>query len=104
MAKKVTPRRNGSRNARETLEGGAMASSYARLTPMQVLGPTLMVSRSILVARAGIRARLMSVTYARGLIRLQNSTKTRPIAAGCGVRGAFLCSRLAGGAGAAALA
>ena len=60
-----------------------MASSYARLTPMQVLGPTLMVSRSILVARAGIRARLMSVTYARGLIRLQNSTKTRPIAARC---------------------
>ena len=73
--------KNARRNARETLEGGAMASSYARLTPMQVLGPTLMVSRSILVARAGIRARLMSVTYARGLIRLQNSTKTRPIAA-----------------------
>ena len=86
MAKKVTPRRNGSRNARETLEGGAMASSYARLTPMQVLGPTLMVSRSILVARAGIRARLMSVTYARGLVRLQNSTKTRPIAACCFTR------------------
>ena len=40
-----------------------------------------MVSRSMLVARAGILARLMSVTYARGLIRLLNSTKTRPIAA-----------------------
>ena len=81
MAKKVTPRRNGSRNARETLEGGAMASSYARLTPMQVLGPTLMVSRSTLGARAGIPARLLSVTYDRPVIIRLNYAKTRPIAA-----------------------
>jgi hypothetical protein len=40
-----------------------------------------MVSMSMLGARAGTLARLMSVTYARGLIRLLNSTKTRPIAA-----------------------
>jgi translation initiation factor IF-2 len=45
------------------------------------LGPTLMVSRSMLGARAGIPARLLSITYARGLIIPLNSTKTRPIAA-----------------------
>ena len=35
----------------------------------------------MLGARAGIPARLLSITYARGLIRPLNSTKTRPIAA-----------------------
>ena len=39
-----------------------------------------MVSRSILGARAGMLARLMSVTYARGLIRRLDSTNARPIA------------------------
>ena len=80
MAQKVTPRRNGSSNARVTLEGAAMASSHARLTPMQVLGPTRMVSRSMLVARASIPARLMSVTYDRPVIICLNDAKTHPIA------------------------
>ena len=40
-----------------------------------------MVSMSMLGVRAGIPAMLISVTYAHGLIRLLNSTKTRPIAA-----------------------
>ena len=42
-----------------------MASFHARLTPMQVLGPTLMVSRSMLGVRAGIlvHARLIYVGY-----------------------------------------
>ena len=46
-----------------------------------------MVSRSMLGARAGIPTMLMSATYAGGLIRLLNSTKTRPIAAA-----AFFCT------------
>ena len=40
-----------------------------------------MVSRSMLVARAGIRASLMSVTYDRLVIIRLNDAKTRPIAA-----------------------
>ena len=83
MAKKVTPRRKGSSNARGTLEGAAMDLSHARLTPMQVLGPTHMVSRSMLVARASIPTctRLMSVTYDRPVIIRLNDAKTRSIAA-----------------------
>ena len=48
---------------------------------MEVLGPTLMVSRSMLGACAGIRAKLMSATYGRSVIILINDAKTRPIAA-----------------------
>jgi hypothetical protein len=49
-----------------------MALSHARLTHIQVLGPTLMVLRSMLGARVGIparhAARFRSVTYARPFI------------------------------------
>ena len=67
--------------ARETLEDAAMASSHARLTLMKVLGPTIMVSRSMLGVRVGIPARLMSVTYDRPIIVRLNDAKTRPIVA-----------------------
>ena len=70
MAKKVTHRRNGSRNARGTLEGAA------RLTPVQVSGTTRMVSRSMLGARAGIRAKLLSVTYDHPVI-IRNGREQR---------------------------
>ena len=68
-----------------------MASLHARLIPMQVLGPTRMVTRSMPGARAGVPARLMSVTYGRSsIIRLYDG-ETRPIAA-------YSCSSIVGAA------
>ena len=46
-----------------------------------MLGPTLMVSRSMLGVRAGMHAKLMSVAFARTVIMRLNDAKSHPIAA-----------------------